>query len=129
MITKTTFALAGPQGTKMRKQRAIPDQTMSVREIVRRFVKGIPVDVVQRQGVYIDPSKEIDYEKVSRLDFGEKVEFAGELRREAEVAYTELEERAEAERLARDEAKKKAAQTASNEPPKQEKPAGQAGPA
>lgn len=83
---------------KKRKSQSIPDQSMSIKEIVKRFVRGIPVDVVQRQGVYADQN-EFDLEKVSRMDFDEKFALANELKQRNESV---LERRADNERALRE---------------------------
>lgn len=70
----------------------MPDQSMSIREIVRRFVRGIPVDVIQHEPVYSE-NDEHDLEKLSRMDFGAKAEFAEALGREAAQLESELNER------------------------------------
>lgn len=62
-------------GKRLRKLQAIPGQSMSIQEIVRRFVKGIPMDDKTRSAVYVDQS-EHDLEKISRMDFSEKAELA-----------------------------------------------------
>lgn len=62
----------------LRKSMTVPDQSMSIREIVKRFVRGIPVDIVQRHPVYLDQSDH-DLEKLSRMEFGEKAELASQL--------------------------------------------------
>lgn len=68
---------------------------MSIQEIVKRFVRGIPVDVVQRDKVYVDQS-EIDLEKASRADFAEKAELA---RHMSEIAQSKRDDLEEIERL------------------------------
>lgn len=65
------------------KSLTIPDQSMSILEIVRRFVRGIPVDVIQRQGVYVDQS-EHDLERMSRMDFAEQADMAAHLSNQAQ---------------------------------------------
>lgn len=52
---------------------------MSIIEIVKRYTRGIPVDVIQRQGVFIDQN-EHDLEKLHRMDFGEKADMADGLK-------------------------------------------------
>lgn len=92
--------------SKVRKSQTVPDQSMSIREIVRRYVRGIPVDVVRREGVYIDQQND-DLEKLSRMDFGEKAEYAQAMASEAnrlkdehtEAVRRSKEERAERARL------------------------------
>lgn len=51
---------------------------MSIQEIVRRFVRGISVDVIQREPVYSDQN-EYDLEKLNRMDFSEKEALASEM--------------------------------------------------
>lgn len=65
--------------SKTRPSKTIPDQSMDIKELVRRFVKGIPVDVVQREKVYIDQS-DLDLEKLSRLDAADRAFQAQEMR-------------------------------------------------
>lgn len=88
---------------KVRKTQTIPDQSLSIREIVRRYVRGIPVDVVQKQEVYIDQS-DADLEKLSRMDFGEKAEYAEMLRQQSAQVKAAFDDKAR--RLA-DERKKR----------------------
>lgn len=68
---------------RKKKSQTVPDQSMSIGEIVKRFVRGIPVDVIKREPVYIDQG-EYDLEKMSRMDFGERAEMAQQLRQENE---------------------------------------------
>lgn len=86
--------------------RTLPKQSLGIKEILDRFVKGIPVDVVRREAVYVDHDN-IDLEKVSRMDFGEKVEFAQQMgekaRQQGEALKKASEERRESQ--AKDEPK------------------------
>lgn len=77
---------------KKRPSKTIPDQSLSIQEIVKRYVRGVPVDVVQRQGVYLDQN-EADLEKMTRLDFGEKHEIAATLAARARGMQDDLEQR------------------------------------
>lgn len=77
-MLKTKFQLTKKVGVARRKLRTIPDQSLSIMEIVRRFTRGIPVDVIQRQGVFVDQS-EHDLEKLNRMDFGDKAAMADQL--------------------------------------------------
>lgn len=63
----------------VRKSITIPDQTLSIREIVNRLRVGIPIDVIQRPKTYTD-QVDYDLEKISRMDFGDKAAFAAELK-------------------------------------------------
>lgn len=85
--------------------RTVPDQSLSIREIVRRYVRGIPVDVVQRDPVYMDQS-EHDFEAMARKDFAEKHQIAAEFKERAKEVQADLEENAKKH----DEAKRKAKQ-------------------
>lgn len=73
---------------------------MSVQEIVRRFVRGIPVNLKEREAVYVDQNDH-DLEKLSRMDFSEKAEFA---RSEAERLEQWRSDLTEAEQAKRSEA-------------------------
>lgn len=103
---------------KVRKSVTIPDQSLSIQEIVKRYVRGIPVDVLQRKGVYVDQSDE-DLEMLSRMDFGEKAAYAQTLAERAnrlasdynEAVRRSEEERAEEKNKQADEAAKLAAQS------------------
>lgn len=64
---------------KTRPSKTIPDQSMNIQELVRRYVKGIPVDVVQREKVYIDQSV-LDLEKLGRVDAADRAFQAMEMR-------------------------------------------------
>lgn len=104
---------------KVRKGKTVPDQSMSIREIVKRFVRGVPVDIQQRQGVYVDQS-EIDLEKVSRADFGEKAEMAQMF--EAKAASIESALQARATELAKEQAQVQREQNAAAQPKKEGSP-------
>lgn len=108
MITKRNFteAVARPQSGKPRKYRTVPDQSLSVDEIMRRFVRGIPVDVQQREAVYID-QQDYDLEKMSRMDFGEKAAMAAEVREQGEARKAAFDERQRAREVAKERARAK----------------------
>lgn len=79
----------------------IPDQSMSVQEIIERFSRKMPVHATQRDAVYVNDNPEgIDYEKASRMGFDEKREFAEQMSAKAEDVKAELtaKERAKLER-------------------------------
>lgn len=88
----TTYKSPKINYKKQRKSLAIPDQSLSIQEIVKRFVRGIPVDVLQREPVYADQN-EFDLEKLSRMDFGEKAEYASNLRDKASKIQADFEDR------------------------------------
>lgn len=89
---------------KVQKSLTVPDQSLSIQEIVRRYVKGIPVDVVQRQGVYVDQDLH-DLEAMSRKDFAQKAALAAELMEQCDNMASDI--KAEAERLKRERLKAK----------------------
>lgn len=92
---------------KRRKSTAIPDQSMSIQEIVKRFVRGIPVDVIQRRAVYSDQSDH-DYEKLARMDFAEKAQFAEDLAQHSAEQLDALREADAAQKFAKAEEARKA---------------------
>lgn len=91
-------------GKSPRKQLTIPDQAISLREIITRFTRGVPVDVRQREAVYIDQS-EFDLEALGRAEFSEKMSIAEELRAKYDAQLEALEQRREAKRKEEEEAK------------------------
>lgn len=92
---------------KRRKSIAIPDQSMSIQEIVKRFVRGIPVDIIQRDAVYSD--QDHDLEKLNRMDFAEKAQFAQDLAQRSQTQLDALLEADDAQRFAKAEEARKAA--------------------
>lgn len=97
--------------SKLGKSLTVPDQSLSIQEIVRRYVKGIPVDVVQRQGVYVDQDLH-DLEAMSRKDFAQKAALAAELMEQCDSMASDI--KAEAKRLK--EARLKAKENEQKEP-------------
>lgn len=98
---KKTYIRPAISQASNRKTRTIPDQTLTIKEIVARFTRGIPVDVIQREAVYLDQD-EHDFEQLSRMEFGEKANMAEQLRDKAEG----IKQQAEANERTRKEAKK-----------------------
>lgn len=97
---------------RSRRSIAIPDQSLSIQEIVRRFVRGIPVDVIQRTPIYNDQSGH-DLEKLSRMDFGEKYEYAQAMAAQAAQLKSDLDEAVRsARRVAQAEQAQKKAEAA-----------------
>lgn len=94
---------------KRRPSKTVPDQSLSIKEIVSRFVRGIPVDVQQREGVYVDQSDH-DLEKLSRMDFAEKADMAAVLAQQAAQMQNELQENERSQAEAREKAAKTAAE-------------------
>lgn len=85
-------------GKAKEKQLAIPDQSLSLREIISRFTRGVPVDTTQRNPIWIDQD-EFDYEALARSEFSEKMSIAEELRAKYDAQMKAIEERKEAKRL------------------------------
>lgn len=94
---------------KVRKSMTVPDQSLSIDEIVKRYVRGLPVDVIQRQGVYVDQNDH-DLEKMSRMNFADQADMAEEMARKAEQIEEQHNERVREhlERKNEEAAKKKA---------------------
>lgn len=84
----------------VRKQRTIPDQSLSLRTIIDRYTRGVSVDVKQRDPVYVDQD-EFDLEQVSRMDFAAKAELGQELGSRVRKGAKALEQK-ERERLAKE---------------------------
>lgn len=95
---------------KRRQSYAIPDQSMSIQEIVKRFVRGIPVDIIQREAVYSDTGH--DLEKLNRMDFADKAQFGRDLADRAKTQLDELLEADDAHRFAKAKEAEKAARIA-----------------
>lgn len=90
----------------VRKSMTVPDQAMSIKEIVRRFVRGIPVDVVQRKPIYMDQNDH-DFEQLSRMEFGDKAEMAEQLKAENEARKQQYVSDEEEKRMKNEQAAKK----------------------
>lgn len=72
------------------KSKTVPDQSMSIHELVRRFVKGIPADVEQRRSVYNPDNNEVDLEKLGRLDPADKAYEAASMHAQNEATKSEI---------------------------------------
>lgn len=107
-VTKGSYKLTAKSGTVRsgRKSTTIPDQSMSIQEIVKRYVRGVPVDILQREQVYLDQSDH-DFEKISRMDFGDKAMLADEFAQKAEDVQAEYNERVSEAVRERDAKRKK----------------------
>lgn len=105
-------------------KKVIPNQSMTMREILERFMKGLPLDVKEKPKIYIDQIDH-DFEKMSGLDPTEKAYQATEFRAQSETLSEEL----KAKERAKDERKRKAeidaavskakAETPKADPPKE----------
>lgn len=85
-------------------KKVIPDQALSMREIIERFVRKLPIDVPEKSKIYLDENVDYDFEKMSNLDSTDKAFQASEFRLQAE----ELAEEVKANERAKHERKKKA---------------------
>lgn len=100
-------------GKKRKTSRTLPNQSLSIAQIMDRFTRGVPVDVARREGVNMPDNAEHDYERMSRMDFDEKVAKATEMRDRAIARINELNakndelqrEKAEAKKARIDKAK------------------------
>lgn len=83
----------------IRKSITVPNQSMTIQDIVSRFVRGIPVDVKVKQGVYNPNNNDHDLNKMSNLDIVDKAYLATEMRESNERIQADIEasERAKAE--------------------------------
>lgn len=125
-MSRTAYVIPKIDYKKRRKSFAIPDQSMSIQEIVKRFVRGIPVDILQREAVYSDQSDH-DLEKLNRMDFADKTQFAKDLRQRSETQLNELLEADDAHRFAKAAEEAKNAARAERLNRKKQKPDSQAG--
>lgn len=97
ICTRGKFTPPVVRWSMKRKSQTVPDQALSIREIVQRYVKGIPVDVIQREGVYVD-QQEHDLEKLNRMDFGDKAAFAADLKERNQAIVEQAQATVEAKR-------------------------------
>lgn len=93
-VTKRTYKLRNRKNKVRSSSATLPNQAMSVNEIVKRFVRGVPVGVVKREPIYVDQN-DMDLEKVSRMDFGEQYEMAEQFRNRAASIADNLKARQE----------------------------------
>lgn len=107
IVKKGDYKPAPVNYTKNLKRKSCvqPNQSLTIGQILEKYSRGIPVDIEQKEGVYLNQT-EFDYEKLNRQDFGEKHEFAQQMKRRAEAITADLEEQANARKEAA--AKKKA---------------------
>lgn len=101
----------------------VPNQSMTMREVIERFVKGLPLDIKEKPKLYVDQN-EYDFEKMSGLDPTEKAYKATEFKAQAD----DLAEEIKASEKAKNERKKKAdidkAVEEASQTPKKETPPG-----
>lgn len=72
-----------------RKSTTLPDQALTPKQIMERYLKNIPVNILQRDPVFMD-QEEHDFEQLNRMDFDEKFAFAEEEGKKAERIKQQL---------------------------------------
>jgi len=78
------------RSAKRRARVTLPSQGLTINQIVAKYVRGIAVDVIQRQAVYMDQS-DYDMEKLQRMDFSEQAAMAADLSAQAQEYKQRLE--------------------------------------
>jgi len=66
------------QGKRTRPLQTVPDQSMTIPQILDRFTRNLPVGGKTNKPVYVDQTS-FDLEALGRMDFHEKAEFAAEM--------------------------------------------------
>lgn len=105
-LTKKDYKAPKCHPRRRRKNKTLPDQAMPMSMIMDKFTRNVPVNVIRHESVYMDENDEFDFEKISRMDFGEKAALAAEMKERAARIKQELTDVAEAERKAQEDAKK-----------------------
>lgn len=97
-MIRVKFKLKAKDFKTKRKSLTVPNQALSIKDIVSRFTRGLPVDIQIKNPVYLDQD-EHDFNKLSNMDSVEKSYQATEQRERAEQLKREIEsnERAAAE--------------------------------
>jgi len=108
-MIRDKFKLKPPSGKPMRKSMTVPSQALTVKQIVDKFLKGIPVDVSKKPVTYLDQDEE-DFEALGRMDKADMAFHASEQRAKFERLKSEYEanERSKAEEKQRQESEEKA---------------------
>lgn len=72
-----TYVYRVPSGKKCKRaKRVVPRQSLSLDDVMRRYVRGLPIDMKVHEAVYMN--RGVDYERMSKLDFDEKAAIAAE---------------------------------------------------
>ena len=72
--------------------RTIPDQSLSIREILERYSRGLPLDV--KEPIWDDNADDFDYiPDPRRLDLADREEFAANAKAELDVFKKKLSEK------------------------------------
>lgn len=118
VYAKKRYTRKQTSGKRRQKSFTLPDQALTVKEIITKFRKNIPAVGKVFTAMYFD-QKEIDYEQLARMEFDDKFRLAQQLRAEAREIEAELDAKEkEREELATKERDEKAkAQQASGAQP------------
>lgn len=103
----------------------IPNQSMTMKEVIERFVRGLPLDIKEKPKIYLEQN-DYDFEKMSGLDPTEKAYQATEFEAQAEALSEEIQANEKVKNERRKKADvdaaiakaKKEAQAPKTEPPK-----------
>ena len=93
VILKTTYKppVVNFSSKKVVPSRVLPNQALTIKEILEKHIKGLPVDVKNYEGWYSEQNT-FDLERIARSDFGDKFAMQELMRRRAEQLKTELDE-------------------------------------
>lgn len=114
-MMKTNYQRPPVNYKKRRKSMTIPDQSLTIQQIMDRFVQGIPVNVSKNDGVYLDQD-DYDLEKMSRMNFADKSAMSDELRAQAKAQKETLIAKEELETTRRKQRIEKAKQKGTQNP-------------
>lgn len=95
------------KGHSTRASRTQPNQGLTIRDILERFTKRLPVDVKMYEPVYLNQT-EHDLEKLNRMDFDDKIRFGEQLVAEKKAKAQEAVDASEALREQREREEKEA---------------------
>lgn len=98
----------------------IPDQSYTVKELFKRFAKGLPIHQQQREAVFLGEENEVDLHKVALMDSMDKADLS------ADMAARNRETEQEILQAAKERRDAKAAQEAAKAAEEAAKAAGQA---
>lgn len=106
--TKRDYTPPDILSKRLRRNNTLPNRAMSIETILEKYVRKMPIEVSNREKVYIDQD-EYDFEKMSRMSFDEKFEMARDM--EAKARQIDLEARQRSETHANEEAERSEDQT------------------
>lgn len=72
----------------------VPNEALSIKEILRRFTKGMPLDVLEKEGAYDEHASfdSIDLEKLKHADLYEQMEVLDKMKLVAQEKRKELDD-------------------------------------